>query len=307
VIAIQVKLSSVLSDAANRLRTAGVADAMADARILAANALGLSREDMLREPHRELDPAAQKVFEDMIARRCGREPVARILGQREFRSLAFRLDTDTLEPRPDSETIVEAAVEYGERLPVSGAGSLRVLDIGTGTGCLLLAVLTELPGSTGVGTDIAGGAVETAIHNSDDLNLSDRAVFVRTDWADGVAGIFDLVVSNPPYIETAEIESLAPEVSDHDPMAALDGGVDGLDAYRAIAARLGQFLSPAGIAVFEIGSTQHDAVVAIFAAQGFLPVETRDDFGGHPRALVFAADPLPEWLTNAGKKGLETP
>lgn len=302
---VQVKLSSLLRDAAENLRTAGVVDAMADARILAANALGLSREDMLREPHRDLDPAGQKVFEKMIARRCDREPVARILGQREFRSLSFRLASDTLEPRPDSETIVEAAVEYGSRLPA--AGPLRVLDIGTGTGCLLLAVLTELPGSTGVGTDIAGGAVETANRNAGDLGLSDRAVLIRTDWTDDVTGTFDLVVSNPPYIETAEIETLAPEVSGHDPLAALDGGADGLDAYRAIAGRLAQFLSPAGVAVFEIGSMQRDAVAAIFAAQGVLLVETRDDFGGHPRALVFAAEPLPEWLTNAGKKGLETP
>ena len=305
--AVQVKLSSLLRDAAENLRTAGVVDAMADARILAANALGLSREEMLREPHRDLDPAGQKVFEKMIARRWDREPVARILGQREFRSLSFRLASDTLEPRPDSETIVEAAVEYGERLPVSGLGPLRVLDIGTGTGCLLLAVLTELPGSTGVGTDIAGGAVETANRNAGDLGLSDRAVLIRTDWTDDVTGAFDLVLSNPPYIESAEIETLAPEVADHDPLAALDGGADGLDAYRAIAGRLAQFLSPAGVAVFEIGAMQRDAVAAIFAAQGFLLVETRDDFGGHPRALVFAAEPLPEWLTNTGKKGLETP
>ena len=298
-------LAIVLRDAAEKLRTAGVDDAMLDARILAANALGLSREAMLREPHRELAAADLHKFDAMISRRCGREPVARILGRREFRSLSFRLAPDTLEPRPDSETVVEAAVDYGERLPE--AVSLRVLDIGTGTGCLLLAVLNELPGSTGVGTDIALGAVETATRNAADLGLSDRAVFICTDWTDDVVGVFDLVVSNPPYIEAAEIETLAPEVSDHDPLRALDGGADGLDAYRMIAGRLGQVLSPAGVAVCEIGSTQRDAVAAIFAAQGFSLVETRDDFGGHPRALVFAADPLPEWLTNAGKKGLETP
>lgn len=302
---VPVTLAAVLRDAAKKLRTAGVDDAMTDARILAAHALRLSREDMLREPHREIAAADLHIFDDMISRRCGREPVARILGRREFRSLSFRLAPDTLEPRPDSEAIVEAAVDYGNR--ILGARPLRVLDIGTGTGCLLIAVLNELPDSTGVGTDIADGAVETANRNAGDHGLSDRAMFICTDWTDGVAGSFDLVVSNPPYIETAEIVSLAPEVSDHDPLKALDGGADGLDAYRVIAARLGQLLAPTGAAVCEIGSTQRDAVAAIFAAKGFSLVETRDDFGGHPRALVFAADPLPEWLTTVGKKGLETP
>lgn len=298
-------LAAVLRDAAIKLRTAGVDDAMTDARILAANALGLSREEMLREPHRELASANLHIFDDMISRRCDREPVARILGRREFRSLSFRLVAETLEPRPDSETIVEVAVNYGNQSP--GAAPLRVLDIGTGTGCLLLSVLKELPGSTGVGTDIAGGAVETAGRNADDLGMSDRAVFICTDWADGVEGVFDLIVSNPPYIETAEIGTLAPEVSHHDPLTALDGGADGLDAYRMIAGCVGQLLSPTGVAVCEIGSTQCDAVTAIFVAQGFSLVESRNDFGGHPRALVFAADPLPEWLTKTGKKGLETP
>jgi len=298
-------LATVLRDADEELRTAGVDDAMSDARILAAHALGLSREDMLREPHRELAAADLQLFDDMISRRCGREPVARILGRREFRSLFFRLAPDTLDPRPDSETIVEAAVDYGSQL--LGADPVRVLDIGTGTGCLLLSMLNELPGSTGVGTDIAGGAVETADRNAVDLGLSGRARFICTDWTDAVAGVFDLVVSNPPYIATAEIATLAPEVSDHDPLKALDGGADGLDAYRVIAGRLGQILSPNGVSVCEIGSTQRDAVAAIFAAQGFSLVETRDDFGGHPRALVFGMDPLPEWLTNARKKGLETP
>lgn len=296
-------LSGILRKAAEDLRLAGVADAMADARILASSAFGLTREDMLREPHRQTLPEDRAALENMIRRRCDREPVGRILGRREFRSLEFMLGPDTLEPRPDSETIVEAGVAYGKRFKPS----VRVLDIGTGTGCLLLAVLNELPTAHGVGIDISAGAIETATGNADRLGLSERSEFVCGNWTDGIDGTFDLVLSNPPYIETAEIAALSPEVSRHDPVRALDGGVDGLEAYREIAERLDRCLSPEGVAVLEIGATQRDAVSHIFAARGFDLVESRDDFGGHPRGLVFAAEPVPEWLTALGKKGLETP
>tara|TARA_R110000868_G_scaffold55460_5_gene172521 strand:+ start:22443 stop:23354 length:912 start_codon:yes stop_codon:yes gene_type:complete len=296
-------LSARLRAAASELRSAGVADAMADARILAAAALGLSREDMLREPHREMDAAGLAAFDGMIDRRCRREPVARILGSREFRSLDFRLGADTLDPRADSETLVDAALAWGKRF----SGPLRVLDVGTGTGCLLLAVLHELPGATGTGTDIAAGAVEIAVRNAGLLNLAGRATFVRADWTDGVAGRFDLVLSNPPYIETAAIAGLAPEVAVHDPVRALDGGPDGLDAYRALARRLGNCLSPEGVAIMEIGPTQCDAVTGIFEAHGFPRLEIRQDFGGRPRCLVFAAQAVSKWLTPVVKKGLETP
>lgn len=296
-------LSTVLRGAAEELRSAGVPDAMSDARILASAALGLSREDMLREPHREIDPDRLVAFGEMIARRRARAPVSRILGAREFRSLAFRLGPDTLDPRPDSEIIVEAAVDYGQRFP----GPVRILDIGTGTGCLLLAVLNELPGAVGTGTDIARGAVEIAAINADTHNLSDRATFVCANWTDGIEGAFDVILSNPPYIETAEIAALVPEVSGHDPVTALDGGADGLGAYRDLADRLARSLSPEGVAVMEIGATQSVAVERIFARAGFPLVEIRQDFGGHPRCLVFARNPAFEWLTATGKKGLETP
>lgn len=296
-------LAELLRSAAEYLRLAGVPDAMADARILASATLELSREDMLREPQREILSEARAAFEAAIRRRCDREPVGRILGRREFRSLDFILGPDTLEPRPDSETIVDAAVAYGTRL----TNSARVLDIGTGTGCLLLAVLNELPGSHGVGVDIATGAVETAAENAGCLGFSGRAEFLCSNWTDATVGRFDLVLSNPPYIETAAIATLAPEVSRHDPARALDGGADGLEAYREIAGRLGHCLSPDGVAILEIGATQRDAVSDIFAARGFGLVESRDDYGGHPRGLIFAAEPVPEWLTAVGKKGLETP
>lgn len=280
-------LSDILRAAADELRRADVADALSDARILASAAFGLSREDILREPHREIGPGSRSAFDEMIRRRCDREPVGRILGRREFRSLEFGLGPDTLEPRPDSETIVAAAVDYGKRIP----GPVRVLDVGTGTGCLLLAVLNELPGSRGVGVDIAEGAIRIARRNAEDLGFSERAEFVRANWTDGVDGVFDVVVSNPPYIETAEIATLAPEVSRHDPARALDGGADGLDAYRALSDRLGGYLAAGGVIVLETGSTQHDAVARIFTENGFRLLESLADFGGRPRGLVFASNP----------------
>ena len=295
-------LSGVLRQAAEDLRAAGVPDAMVDARILAAAAFELSREDMLLEPHRAVEAGAQAHFRALIGRRCAREPVARILGSREFRSLDFGLGPETLEPRPDSEAVVEAAVAYGQAFP----GAVRVLDLGTGTGCLLLSVLNELPGATGVGSDIAAGAIETACQNAESLGLADRVRFVRTDWTDGIDGTFDLILSNPPYITTAGLAALAPEVAAYDPLAALDGGADGLDAYRALAPRVACTLSPSGVVVLETGAGQQDDVTSIFVAAGFGPVDIRRDLGGHARALSFGMEPLPEWLTGTRKKGLET-
>tara|TARA_R110002072_G_scaffold30957_23_gene96064 strand:+ start:440 stop:1351 length:912 start_codon:yes stop_codon:yes gene_type:complete len=297
-----VSLSALLRRAADELRDAGVPDAMIDARILAGSAFGLSREKMLLEPHCPVSPDAEARFNAFVARRCAREPVARILGSREFRSLDFLLGPETLEPRPDSEAIVDLAVAYGRAM----AGPLRVLDLGTGTGCLLLSVLDELPGATGVGSDIAAGAVAMAARNAESLGLADRAEFVCADWTDGVEGPFDLVLSNPPYITRDEIAGLAPEVSEYDPQAALDGGPDGLDAYRAIAGRVAAVLSSAAVVVVEIGAGQQAGVVSTFETGSFTLVDTRRDLGGHVRALSFARKPLPEWLTGTGKKGLET-
>lgn len=298
----QLVLSGVLRVAAEELRAAGVPDAMVDARILSAAAFGFSREDMLLEPHRPVDAGANERFQEMVERRCAREPVARILGSREFRSLDFGLGADTLEPRPDSEAIVEAAVGYGQAFP----GDVTVLDLGTGTGCLLLSVLNELPGATGVGSDIAAGAIDVASRNATSLGMTGRVRFVCTDWTDGIDGTFDLILSNPPYITTDEITALAPEVAAYDPSAALDGGADGLDAYRALAPRAAEIVSPSGVVVVEIGAGQQDDVTSIFGAAGFGLVDVRNDLGGHARALTFATEPPPEWLTNAGKKGLET-
>ena len=266
------------------LTDAGIEGAAADGRILAAAAFGLSREDMLRYPDMPLDPGKTETFEKFIDRRVAREPVSRILGKREFRSLEFDIVPATLDPRPDSETLVEAVLERAAGLRQAP----RLLDIGTGSGCLLLSVLHELPTATGVGTDIDPTALDCARRNASKLELSGQADFVATSWAEGVAGSFDIVLSNPPYIATGEVSHLAPEVAVYDPISALDGGADGLDAYRALSSRIGPVLAEDGVVMLEIGVGQAEGVEAVFATAGFDLIAKRIDLAGRERALLFS-------------------
>ena len=288
-------LAHELRLAAEKLRAAGIPDAMVDTRILAAAVFGMSREDMLLDPQRLIKGTARDRFHALIKRRRSREPVARILGSREFRSLDFALGPETLEPRPDSEIIVEAAVACGRAFP----GAIRVLDLGTGTGCLLPSVLSELRNGTGVGSDIAAGAVEMARGNAHNLGLSERVEFAQTDWTNGIEGTFDMILSNPPYIATGDIEGLAPEVAAFDPPAALDGGADGLNAYRSLAQCVPAKLSSRGVVMLEIGAGQQDAVTTIFDEGGFSPIGNRTDLGGHVRVILFGKEPFPGWITGA--------
>ena len=275
---------SVLRRAVMALTDAGIEGAAADGRILAAAAFGLSREDMLRYPDMPLDPGKTETFEKFIDRRVAREPVSRILGKREFRSLEFDIVPATLDPRPDSETLVEAVLERAVGLRQAP----RLLDIGTGSGCLLLSVLHELPTATGVGTDIDPTALDCARRNASKLELSGQADFVATSWAEGVAGSFDIVLSNPPYIATGEVSHLAPEVAVYDPISALDGGADGLDAYRALSSRIGPVLAEDGVVMLEIGAGQAEDVEAVFATAGFDLIAKRIDLAGRERALLFS-------------------
>jgi release factor glutamine methyltransferase len=265
-----------------RLTDAGIEAARLDVRLLLASQLGVSPSDVSLIGDRVLPPEAAAAFETNIARRIAREPASRILGEREFWSLPFRLGPDTLDPRPDSETVVETA------LAQFGAEPRRVLDLGTGTGCLLLAVLGERPAWTGLGLDIAAGAVAVARVNAAALGLADRARIEAGDWADAEGG-FDLILSNPPYIPSGEIEGLEPEVSVFDPRRALDGGPDGLAAYRALAPVILKHLVPGGRAVLEIGQGQADQVVGILSVVGLAEIERRRDYGGIERCLVFTA------------------
>ena len=295
-------LSDELRRATALLRDAGVDGAPTDARLLIAAAAGLSREDMLRDPELEIGPDQKTRVDSMIHRRADREPVSRILGKREFHSLSFEVTSATLDPRPDSEVIVEAAIDYARRID----GKPSILDVGTGTGCLLLSVLQAVPEATGTGTDIDPDAVAVARRNADALGCTARVRFQTGDWLSGISGRYDIVVSNPPYIRSADIADLAPEVSRYDPRKALDGGADGLDAYRVLADQAPEILADSGAVLMEIGAGQADDVTGLFTAAGWQPLETLTDLAGHSRCLIFARDAAPKWLTDPTKKGLES-
>lgn len=268
----------MIARAAARLAAAGVENPRREARLLLALALGTDLAGVLRaDPP---DAAARARFESLVARRAAREPFARIAGRREFWGMEFALSPATLVPRPDSETLVEAALAARpERDPVR-----RVLDLGTGTGCLLAALLAEYPSARGVGVDRSPEAAATARANL--ARLGDRALVIVGDWGTALAGGFDLVVANPPYIPAGEIDALAPEVAAHEPRAALAGGADGLAAYRAILADLPRLLAPGGLTILELGIGQAEAVQALAAAAGLETVALRADLAGIPRALV---------------------
>jgi release factor glutamine methyltransferase len=252
-----------------------------EARLVVAAALGLDPSTLLGWPERALDAAGTARARDFVRRRAAGEPLSRLRGTREFWSLAFALSPDTLDPRPESETLVATALAA----VADRAAPLRLLDLGTGTGCLLLALLSELPNACGIGVDRAPGAALAARANAAALGLGRRAAFLVGDWGAALAGGFDLVVSNPPYIPSATIATLAPEVR-HDPRRALDGGPDGLDAYRALAPDLARLLR--GTAVLELGAGQARAVAEIMRGQGLDVRGVTPDLAGIERCLVLA-------------------
>lgn len=263
------------------LARAGVPDARTDARLLVGHALGLDRAGLLSSADRIVGPAELERIERLAARRLLREPVSRILGSREFWSLDFLLSPATLDPRPDSETIVEAALA----LTPDQDAPLRVLDLGVGTGCLLFAILSERPNAFGVGLDRSAEAAATAWANAARLGLAGRAAMAVGDWAAPLEGTFDLIVSNPPYIPAGDLAGLEPEVVLHDPTLALSGGRDGLDAYRAIAAQAPRLLGPSGWIVLEAGRGQAGDVSALLTGAGLAGVGVRNDLSSVPRAV----------------------
>ncbi|MDE0060062.1 MAG: peptide chain release factor N(5)-glutamine methyltransferase [Defluviicoccus sp.] len=277
-------VEALLREAGRRLAGAGIAAPRGEARVLLQAALGQPAEALVRAPEAPVAAARAHRFDALIARRAQREPVSRILGKREFWSLEFAVCEDTLDPRPDSEAVVAAALRWC----AGRSGRIRALDLGTGTGCLLLAVLSELPDAAGVGTDIAAGAVATAARNAAALGLAERASFRRADWDSGIEGGFDLVLGNPPYIPGAAIDRLEPEIARWEPRTALDGGADGLDAYRRMAPAIARRLAPSGAAFVEIGAGQEGAVEAIMAAAGLERFARHADLAGTVRCLAFA-------------------
>lgn len=265
-------------------RDAGIDSPELDARILVGHALGLDHAALAAAGPRALDGEQQDAIARLAERRLAREPVARIVGRKEFWTLQLRVDATTLLPRPETETVVEAALAaidaHGSRAAVG-----HIADLGTGSGALLLALLTELPNAVGIGTDTSLGALMVARDTARELGLT-RAKLVACDMAAALSGPFDLIVSNPPYIASGAIAALAAEVRNFDPRSALDGGPDGLDFYRAIAVAAPGLLRPGGVLVVELGAGQAQAVAALFAAAGLALSPPCPDLGGVPRALL---------------------
>ncbi|MDQ0474682.1 peptide chain release factor N(5)-glutamine methyltransferase [Labrys wisconsinensis] len=279
-------LDALYRRAAASLRQGAVATPELDARWLVAEAAGAPAQDVTLRGAAAVDDAVATRAMALVARRLAGEPVDRILGTREFWGLGFRLGPATLSPRPDTETVVEAALAT---LP-DRAAAWRILDLGTGSGAILTALLHERPAATGIGVDRSLEAARIARDNALANGVGARAAFLVADWAAALGGPFDLIVSNPPYIPAGAIEGLAVEVRAHDPRLALDGGADGLDAYRAIAAQAEPRLAPGGALVLELGAGQEEAVAAVLAEAG-LEAErpARRDLGGVPRALTARA------------------
>jgi len=283
-----VTLNQAFVGAAAVLREAGMATPELDARLLLCHAAGLSHEAYVAGAGGPVQPATLARFGTAIDRRLKREPVARITGTREFYGRGFTIAPPALDPRPDTETLIEAALAVVERRGWRDQ-TLSLLDLGTGTGCILVTLLAELPCAQGLGTDLSPSALALAAANAVRLGVGSRAAFMAADWLDGIDGKFDLVLSNPPYLASGEIAGLAPEIAAYDPMLALDGGPDGLDAYRRIAAGAPKVLAEGGRLLVEIGAGQVAQVSDIFRAAGLKLDPSQAigrDLAGRPRVVA---------------------
>jgi len=288
-------VGGALRRGAARLAEAGIEFPAREARLLVAHVLALPPGG-LPDPDRAIDGPA---FDALLARRAAREPMALITGRQGFWTLDLAVSPATLIPRPDSETLIEAALAA---LPVHGAVR-SILDLGTGTGCLLLAALSEFPLAWGLGVDLAEEAVRLAAANARANGLAARAAFVAGKWAEAISDHFDLILANPPYVESGSIATLMPEVARFEPRRALDGGTDGLDAYRVLLPALPALLNRNGVAVLEIGSEQAGEVAALALSAGFTAPALRRDLGGHARAVVLHAKGQEKSFGRAGQGG----
>lgn len=275
-------LVSAWTGAKRRLEAAGIDSPVIDARLLVQAATGSSRADIITDPHRALTPRQSDDLERLLGRRERREPVSHILGVKGFWKIMLRVNGDVLTPRPETETILDVVLaDLGE------SPRFRVLDLGVGSGAILLAILAERPAAVGLGVDVSEEALAVARENAASLGLAGRVALMRGDWTTGLdAESFDLVVSNPPYIPTGDIVGLAPEVRDHEPRLALDGGPDGLDAYRRLAEEIPRVLRPGGRFAIEIGADQGDAVRRLFRRFDLAEVRVVRDLGDRDRVVT---------------------
>ena len=271
-----------------RLEAAGLAGPVIDARLLVEAAAEATRADIVGDPYRALTAEQETALEGYLARRERREPVSHILGRKGFWKIMVGVNKDVLTPRPESEVIVDLALRAFDE-----AFHFRVLDLGVGSGAIVLAILAERPGAKGLGIDVSEEALAVARDNAAHLGLGKRLALLRSDWTAGLSdGEFDLVVSNPPYIASHVIDTLQPEVAVHEPRLALDGGPDGLDAYRVLAPEILRVLKPSGIFAVEIGYDQKAAVEALFKAAGALNVVTVKDLSDKDRVVTGIKNPL---------------
>lgn len=280
-------LAELLRLARQRLEASGIEDAALDARLLVEHFTGTSRSDAIARPDIATQAQAVAAVEAALERRSAGEPVHRILGFREFYGLELSLSAQTLEPRPDTEILIDTILPF-MRDVAAREGVCRVLDLGTGTGAIALALLANVPDATAIGVDVSPDALATAARNAVGLGLADRFTALRSDWFSQINGRFHVIASNPPYIRSDDIAGLQAEVRLFDPVRALDGGEDGLQPYRVIAAQAAAHLEQDGAVVVEIGNTQRLEVISIFENEGFRLLEARRDLGGNDRVLLFA-------------------
>jgi release factor glutamine methyltransferase len=274
--------------AKDRLKDAGIDQPSIDARLMLEVAANVTRTEIVTDPYRELTPEQQATLEEYLSRRARREPVSHIIGRKGFWKILLQVNKNVLTPRPETEVIVDEVLKaFPEQMGFS------MLDLGVGSGTILLAVLAERPAAKGLGIDASAEALAVAKDNAASLDLDTRAAFMHGDWTAGLGDAgFDLVVSNPPYIPTAVIDTLEPEVRDHEPRLALDGGTDGLDAYRLLAPEILRVLKPAGMFAVEIGHDQAKDVEALFRAAGAQEVRTVKDLSTHDRVVTGVKNPL---------------
>ena len=274
--------------AKDRLKDAGIDQPSIDARLMLEVAANVTRTEIVTDPYRELTTEQQATLEEYLSRRARREPVSHIIGRKGFWKILLQVNKNVLTPRPETEVIVDEVLKaFPEQMPFS------MLDLGVGSGTILLAVLAERPAAKGLGVDASAEALAVARDNAASLDLNNRAALMHGDWTAGLGdGGFDVVVSNPPYIPTAVIDTLEPEVRDHEPRLALDGGDDGLDAYRLLAPEILRVLKPGGMFAVEIGHDQSKAVEALFKTAGAQQVKTIKDLSTHDRVVIGVKNPL---------------